>query len=74
MAEQEEQQPLPVPDAPVPGSSRTGRAVALARLLLHECTRLLQLYVSLRVHTLVMPTSYSDGVTHEPFPLFVARF
>uniref|UniRef100_A0A671TL13 Uncharacterized protein n=1 Tax=Sparus aurata TaxID=8175 RepID=A0A671TL13_SPAAU len=43
MAEQEEQQ-ITVPDAPVPGPSQTGRAVALARLLHHECTRLLQLY------------------------------
>lgn len=46
MAEQEEQT-VTVRDAPVPGQSRTGRAVALARLLHHECTQLLQLYVSL---------------------------
>uniref|UniRef100_A0A1A7Z487 Uncharacterized protein n=1 Tax=Iconisemion striatum TaxID=60296 RepID=A0A1A7Z487_9TELE len=38
MAEQEEQQ------LTVPGPSRTGRAVALARLLHRECTDLLQLY------------------------------
>lgn len=31
-------------EPPVPGQSRTGRAVALARLLHHECTHLLQLY------------------------------
>lgn len=42
MAEQEE--PITLPDTPVSGQSRTGRAVALARLLHHECTRLLQLY------------------------------
>ncbi|MEQ2315542.1 hypothetical protein AMECASPLE_023438 [Ameca splendens] len=44
MAEQEEQQPLTAHDSPVPGSTRTGRAVALARLLHYECTQLLQLY------------------------------
>uniref|UniRef100_A0A3Q3II05 Uncharacterized protein n=1 Tax=Monopterus albus TaxID=43700 RepID=A0A3Q3II05_MONAL len=38
MAEQEEQR------ITVPGQSPTGRAVALARLLHYECTRLLQLY------------------------------
>ncbi|CAG5929253.1 uncharacterized protein ACNS7B_021036 [Menidia menidia] len=43
MAEQEEQ-PLTAPDEPVPGPSGTGRAVALARLLHHECTELLRLY------------------------------
>ncbi|KAM4537086.1 uncharacterized protein PAE49_021475 [Odontesthes bonariensis] len=43
MAEQEEQ-PLTAPDEPVPGPSRTGRAVSLARLLHHECTDLLRLY------------------------------
>ncbi|XP_056224485.1 ciliary neurotrophic factor [Seriola aureovittata] len=43
MAEQEEQT-ITVLDAPVTGRSRTGRAVALARLLHHECTHLLQLY------------------------------
>lgn len=45
MAEQEEQ-PLTASDSPVPGPKRTGRAVALARLLHYECTQLLQLYVS----------------------------
>ena len=45
MAEQEERQ-ITVLDTPVPGPSRTGRAVALARLLHHECNNLLQLYVS----------------------------
>lgn len=46
MAEQEEQQQQQITglDTPVPGPSRTGRAVALARLLHHECTSLLQLY------------------------------
>lgn len=39
MAEQEEQ-PLTASDLP----KRTGRAVALARLLHHECTQLLELY------------------------------
>lgn len=54
MAEQEEQQ-ITVPDAPVPGPSQTGRAVALARLLHHECTRLLQLYVSYQsTHSLAL--------------------
>ncbi|TNN85209.1 hypothetical protein EYF80_004559 [Liparis tanakae] len=43
MAEQEEQ-PMTAPDAPVPDPSQTGRAVALAQLLHHECARLLQLY------------------------------
>ncbi|GAA6216277.1 ciliary neurotrophic factor [Lates japonicus] len=43
MAEQEEQTITEL-DAPVPGRSRTGRAVDLARLLHHECTNLLQLY------------------------------
>lgn len=43
MAEQEEQQ-ITALDTPVPGPSDTGRAVALARLLHRECTRLLQLY------------------------------
>lgn len=41
MAERDEQ-----PDSPGCGRSRTGRAVALARLLHRECDRLLQLYVS----------------------------
>ncbi|XP_035530734.1 ciliary neurotrophic factor [Morone saxatilis] len=44
MAEQEEQQQITALDTPVPGPSQTGRAVALARLLHHECTHLLQLY------------------------------
>ncbi|KAM9335579.1 uncharacterized protein ABDE67_020574 [Symphorus nematophorus] len=47
MAEQEEQQQqqqIIGLDTPVPGPTQTGRAVALARLLHHECTRLLQLY------------------------------
>ncbi|CAK6952816.1 ciliary neurotrophic factor [Scomber scombrus] len=43
MAEQEERQ-ITVLDTPVPGPSRTGRAVALARLLHNECSNLLQLY------------------------------
>ncbi|XP_029943853.1 ciliary neurotrophic factor-like [Salarias fasciatus] len=43
MAEQDEQR-ITEPDAPAAGRSRTGSAVALARLLHHECTRLLQLY------------------------------
>ncbi|KAM7377357.1 hypothetical protein PAMA_013919 [Pampus argenteus] len=43
MAEQEEQQITGL-DTPVPGRSRTGRAVDLARLLHHECAHLLQLY------------------------------
>lgn len=43
MAEQDEQRHS---TAPGPGHSPTGRAVALARLLHHECSRLLQLYVS----------------------------
>uniref|UniRef100_A0A3Q2GB87 Ciliary neurotrophic factor n=1 Tax=Cyprinodon variegatus TaxID=28743 RepID=A0A3Q2GB87_CYPVA len=43
MAEQEEQ-PLTRSEAPVPGSTQTGRAVALARLLQRECSQLLQLY------------------------------
>lgn len=48
MAEQDEQQQQQItePDAPDSGRSRTGRAVALARLLRHESSRLLQLYVS----------------------------
>lgn len=45
MAEQEEQQ-ITVVDTPESGQSRTGRAVALARLLHHECSSLLHLYVS----------------------------
>lgn len=40
MAEQEEQ-PL---TSPAPGPTRTGRAVAIARLLRSECTDLLRLY------------------------------
>ena len=69
MAEQEEQQrqPLPAPDTPVPGSSRTGRAVALARLLHHECTRLLQLYVSYGF------SRRSDGGTRLPLPRYYVR-
>ncbi|KAM4714107.1 uncharacterized protein FYW61_019179 [Anableps anableps] len=43
MAEQEEK-PLTASDSPVPGPTRIGRAVALARLLQYECTQLLQLY------------------------------
>lgn len=43
MAEQEEQRITEL-DAPVPGQSGTGNAVNLARLLHHECTRLLELY------------------------------
>lgn len=46
MAEQEERQQITGLDSPVPGQSRTGRAVALARLLHNECNNLLQLYVS----------------------------
>ena len=44
--QQEEQHPITVLDVPVVGQSQTGRAAALARLLHYECTRLLQLYVS----------------------------
>ncbi|KAM6959630.1 ciliary neurotrophic factor [Tautogolabrus adspersus] len=44
MAEQEEQKQITELDTPVPGVSGTGSAVALARLLHHECTRLLELY------------------------------
>ncbi|XP_041840489.1 ciliary neurotrophic factor-like [Melanotaenia boesemani] len=43
MAEQEEQ-PLTASGTPTSGPSRTGRAVALARLLHSECTDLLRLY------------------------------
>ncbi|CAN9509557.1 unnamed protein product [Ophioblennius macclurei] len=43
MAEQDEQRITEL-DAPVAGGSRTGSAVALARLLHKECSRLLQLY------------------------------
>uniref|UniRef100_A0A665XF52 Uncharacterized protein n=1 Tax=Echeneis naucrates TaxID=173247 RepID=A0A665XF52_ECHNA len=43
MAGQEEPT-TPGLDTPVGGRSRTERAVALARLLYHECTHLLQLY------------------------------
>lgn len=70
MAEQEEQQ-ITVPDAPVPGPSQTGRAVALARLLHHECTRLLQLYVSYQsTHSLAL-----CGEGHSlPVPLLEACF
>lgn len=60
MAEQEEQRQITVLDAPVPGRSQTGRAVALARLLHHECSQLLQLYVSYQL-------SHPFGVvTHSP--------
>ncbi|XP_042368420.1 ciliary neurotrophic factor [Plectropomus leopardus] len=52
MAEQEEQQ-ITALDTPVPGPSETGRAVALARLLHHECSRLLQLFKE-------KETSFSD--------------
>lgn len=52
MAEQDEQRQ----DTPVPGRSQTGRAVALARLLHHECTLLLRLYVSYQcTHSLCLP-------------------
>ncbi|XP_078137850.1 uncharacterized protein LOC144537864 [Centroberyx gerrardi] len=44
MAEQEQRITVDVLDMKVPGRSRTGRAVALARLLHQECTHLLQLY------------------------------
>uniref|UniRef100_A0A3Q1J2P3 Uncharacterized protein n=1 Tax=Anabas testudineus TaxID=64144 RepID=A0A3Q1J2P3_ANATE len=44
MAEQQQQQQITALDAPASGQSRTGRAVALARLLHYECTRLFQLY------------------------------
>ncbi|KAK2863175.1 hypothetical protein Q5P01_002708 [Channa striata] len=44
MAEQDKQQ-IPELGTPEPGGSRTGRAVALARLLHHECSGLLQLYI-----------------------------
>ncbi|XP_067380425.1 uncharacterized protein [Channa argus] len=44
MADQEKQQITEL-DTPKPGGSRTGRAVALARLLHHECCGLLQLYI-----------------------------
>lgn len=46
MADQDEQQQRAASDSPAPSGSRTGRAVALARLLHHESTDLLQLYVS----------------------------
>lgn len=58
MAEQDEQQQQErtALDSPVPGRSQTGRAVALARLLHHECTHLLQLYVSYQfTHSLCLP-------------------
>lgn len=56
MAEQDEQRRITVLDAPVPGRSQTGRAVALARLLHHECTLLLRLYVSYqRTHSFRLP-------------------
>lgn len=65
MAEQEEQQQITVLDTPVPGPSQTERAVALARLLHHECTHLLQLYVSYQfTHSLCLPHYWSGGVTH----------
>ncbi|XP_070849246.1 uncharacterized protein [Chaetodon trifascialis] len=44
MAEQDEQRQITALDTPVPGRAQTGRAVALARLLHHECSVLLQLY------------------------------
>ncbi|KAM3857844.1 ciliary neurotrophic factor [Diretmus argenteus] len=45
MAEQEQRMTVVDSlDTPVPGRSRTARAVALARLLRQECTHLLQLY------------------------------
>lgn len=71
MAEQEEQQ-ITALDAPVPGPSQTGRAVALARLLHHECTRLLQLYVSYHqsTHSLAL---CREGHTL-PVPLLEACF
>lgn len=50
MAEQEQQITADALDMPVPGRSRTGRAVALARLLHQECAHLLQLYVSITLH------------------------
>lgn len=52
MAAQEEQ--IPVPDRPDSGGTRSGRALALARLLHHECSQLLQLYVS---HRFPLPLS-----------------
>lgn len=61
MAEQQqqeeelEQQALSVLETPVSGPSRTGRAVNLARLLHHECTELLRLYVSHEVGVFFSP-------------------
>lgn len=74
MAEQEEQT-VTVLDVPVPGRSRTGRAVALARLLHHECTQLLQLYVSLPVIATLVMLNMSlvrrrgSTAQHSPAPL-----
>ncbi|XP_029310819.1 uncharacterized protein LOC115023743 [Cottoperca gobio] len=40
----EQQEQIPALDTPLPDPTQTGRAVSLARLLHHECARLLQLY------------------------------
>lgn len=60
MAEQDEQRLITSPDTAGLGSSQTGRAVALARLLHHECNHLLQLYVSYQ---------FPHSLCHTPLPV-----
>lgn len=65
MAEQDEQRQITAGL----GSSQTGRAVALARLLHHECNHLLQLYVSYQfTHSLCLYHTRA-ALCYTPLPL-----
>lgn len=66
MAERDQQRRITATDSPGSGRSRTGRAVALARLLHHECNHLLQLYVSYLFYRLLTTCQCAVG-THPPF-------
>lgn len=60
MAEQDEQRQITSSDTAGLGGSQTGRAVALARLLHHECNHLLQLYVSSQFTQTPLPVTCND--------------
>ncbi|XP_051941601.1 ciliary neurotrophic factor-like [Hippocampus zosterae] len=73
MAEQQQQQQqeeqeegMKSPDTPVPGSSPTGKALSLARLLQSECSRLLQLYTEQETFLSEEPPKGSRMVSLSP--------
>ncbi|KAL6118618.1 uncharacterized protein ACO6RY_03389 [Pungitius sinensis] len=68
MAERQERRDGPEQDAPAPGPSQTERAVALARLLHHECALLLQLYKEKETFLLDHTSDAGRIVTLSPDP------